>query len=953
MFGRYLPFKAAQLHLNGQLNYYIMTDSKKQLAMSLHSTQEQIGKPYLDLEFLLRCLEEILLENGEDELAKWIPWINEPVELKSEQFTAKHIQLYSMVFHLLNIAEENGAVQARRQKENDNPMGVKGLWAQKLDELKKQGIPANRISEALRNVKVQSVFTAHPTEAKRITVLEHHRELYLLVVKRENKMFSAQERSETRKDIKLCLERIWRTGEIYLEKPDVITELHNVLYYLTEVFPDVATILDHRFEQAWQAVGFPMELIRSSLDRPLATFGNWVGGDRDGHPLVTDTVTKEALQLLRLNAFVVIRRYLRNLGKNISFGCVIEKAPSVMLERIKEIEKETRTMENLPYKPNLRESFRYYVNLLLAKLPLDVARDHAVQLNDHENSYKTHYELLDDLLILQKALIQHGAKNIAYTDVHDTIHIIQTFGFHLAQIDIRQNSQYHTRAMAQLLTAACLNGDRYELWTESEKLDFINRELTVMRPFTLPGTTLGNEAQNVLSCYKVVSEHVRKYGPAAIGSFIISMTKSLSDMLTVYLFARESSLLMPASDGYACPIPVVPLFETIQDLLNSVDIVDAFLKHPFTQRSLEYIRKQENATFPVMQIMVGYSDSNKDGGILASQWNLYSTQAALAALGSKHGVKINFFHGKGGSISRGAGPTHWFLSTLPDGSLKGLIRQTEQGETIAQKYANRLNATYNQELLVAGSACKFISNEYLPKSDTSFAATMQLVADKSFKYYTQLIHHNYFLEFFSQATPIDAIEQSKIGSRPSRRSGQRTLEDLRAIPWVFSWSQSRFNITSWYGVGSVLNDIMLNHPEKYAEIKALSKKDSFVRYVLSNVDTSLEATSEEIFTEYAGLVTNQQVRETILKMIVDELALTRKMLLELFEYPFCTRRENHFHSNKLRELPLENLHKKQIDLLRRWRDRDSTASTGPDSDELLTDLLLSVNGIAGALRITG
>jgi len=930
-----------------------MNESAPLPVISLQSTQERLGKPYQDLEFLLKCLEEILLENGEDELAKWIPWINEPVELKPELFTAKHIQLYSMVFHLLNIAEENGAVQARRQKENEHPAGVKGLWAQNLSILKEQGVPANRIAESLKDVKVQSVFTAHPTEAKRITVLEHHRDLYLLVVKLENKMFSAQERSETRKDIKLCLERIWRTGEIYLEKPDVITELHNILYYLTEVFPDVVTILDRRFEQAWSAMGFPMELIRSTMDRPLVTFGNWVGGDRDGHPFVTDSVTREALQFLRLNSFVVIRRYLRNLGRNISFSCPIEKAPKIMLDRIKEIETETDTLQGLPYKPNQRESFRYFVNLLLAKLPLDVAREHAVQLHDHTNSYKTHYELLDDLLILQKALIAHGAKNIAYTDVHDTIRIIQTFGFHLAQIDIRQNSQYHTRAMAQLLSAARLNGDRYDQWTEAEKLDFINRELTVMRPFTLPGTPLGNEAQSVLSCYNVVSEHVHKYGPAAIGSFIISMTKNLSDMLTIYLFARESSLLMPSPEGYACPIPVVPLFETVQDLLNSVDIVDAFLKHPFTQRSLEYIRKQENATFPVLQIMVGYSDSNKDGGILASQWNLYSTQAALAAVGHKHGVKINFFHGKGGSISRGAGPTHWFLRTLPHGSLKGLIRQTEQGETIAQKYANRLNAAYNQELYVSGTACKFILNEYTPKPESAFDETMQLVADKSFKYYTQLIHHNYFLEFFSQATPIDAIEQSKIGSRPSRRSGQRTLEDLRAIPWVFSWSQSRFNITSWYGVGSVLNDLMVNHPDKFAEIKTLANQESFVRYVLSNVDTSLEATNETIFTEYASLVVNKQVRETILKMIVDELALTRAMMMELLGKPFSERRENHFHSNKLRELPLENLHKKQIDLLRRWRDKNGIQCVGPECEDLLTDLLLTVNGIAGALRITG
>jgi len=352
-------------------------------------------------------------------------------------------------------------------------------------------------------------------------------------------------------------------------------------------------------------------------------------------------------------------------------------------------------------------------------------------------------------------------------------------------------------------------------------------------------------------------------------------------------------------------------------------------------------------------VMIGYSDSNKDGGILASTWHLYNAQVMLAAVGKKHGVNIRFFHGKGGTISRGAGPTHWFLKALPDSTLTGLIRVTEQGETIERKYANKGNAAYNLELLLAGTAHQAVVNHLeQPESDPIRQILFSYMAEESYKAFKQLTLHPSFIRFYEQATPIDVIESSKIGSRPSRRRGKRSLEDLRAIPWVFSWTQSRMHISSWYGVGTTLLKMKQEQAEKYTHLKELAKGDDFVRYVLTNVDTSLAATDETIMSMYAGLVEEEQVKQDILGMLLDELALTRKMMLDLLTSPIATRRVNHHLSTQLRADALLPLHKEQVDLLRSWREARKKGDKVL-AEKLLPNLLRSVNAIANAMGTTG
>lgn len=918
----------------------------------LNSIREKLGKPYEDLLFLLDALREVLEENGEAAIADEIPWINDLSTRKAEELTAKHIQLYSLVFQLVNMVEVNGAVQNRRRKEDVDLTSINGLWASNFKRLEGLGASPEVIASNLPKIRVEPVLTAHPTEAKRATVLEHHRELYLLIVQRENSMYTQNELQNIRHNIKLSLYRLWKTGEIFVEKPDVASELRNVIHYLTNVFPEVIPVLDRRMIQAWDHMGYDRSLLFQKRAFPKLSFGNWVGGDRDGHPLVTAEVTNEALQQLRLNAMVVVRRKLMQLVKNLSFACEPEEAGQPLRDRLFQMMIQLGHVGEQAFTRNKGEVFRQFVNLVIAKLPLDTMRGHATELRDFDGAYMYAQELQSDLVLLQDALIAYGAKSIAYDEVQNAIRTVETFGFHLAHLDIRQNSAFHEKALAQLMDTAGLNGAAFLKWNEAQRLEFINNELASNRPFSNIKSELGPNARAVVDCLKVVESHTSKYGFDGLGSYIVSMTRSLSDLLLVYLLARECGLTMQTDEGMVCAFPVVPLLETIDDLENGPEILKAFLSHPFTMRSLKYIQAQNGDELPLQQVMVGYSDSNKDGGIMASQWHLYKAQTKLSQVGRDFGVKIRFFHGKGGSISRGAGPTHYFISALPHSSTSGDIRLTEQGETIAQKYANKVNAEYNIELLVASTAAKAIKSKVTERKDHPMADLMGKLAKESKVHYTKMMREEGFIQFFREATPIDAIESSKIGSRPSRRSGANSLEDLRAIPWVFSWSQSRFNMTSWYGVGSTMTDLKNSDPAKYAEFKEMIKHDPFIRYVLTNIDTSLAATDENIMKAYASLVTNDEIKNRFLGYFLDELSKTRAALLDLLGRDIAERRKQHYYSNQLRASMLDLLHHRQIYLLKKWR-REKGADNSSASEKTLVELLITINAIASAMRNTG
>jgi len=911
---------------------------------TLNDIISELGKPYEDFKFLLECLSEVVKETKKS-ASVYIPWLSHANDLSLSNM---EMRIFSIAFHLLNISEENGAIQSRRTIENKKGLHyISGSWAQNLKELKDKGYSEKEITDSLKELIAEPVLTAHPTEAVRATILEHHRELYLQLVKRENKMWTSGEQHHIKHEIKTILERLIGTGEIFIEKPDLNSEVRNVLHYFTNSFPSVIARIDDKLKQAWKESGLDGSAL-SYKEFPNIKFGNWVGGDRDGHPFVTSEFTQNALIQLRLNALVVARRTLLNLVKHLSFTCPIEKMPETFRLRMQELKNLMGTTYDDLVGRNNNEAFRQLLSICLFRLPLNVKREHATEVYEHKYSYSFHTELIEDLELIDQCLFELGYKSARNT-AQEAIRVIKTFGFHLAELDIRQNSDFHDNAINELLLAAGSNESDYPEWSFEKKTQWLDKELRSIRPLTLMENLNDGKAYKVTASHKVINDHIEKYGDSGIGVLIVSMTRHETDLFALYLLGRESGLTTIHDGKIIFKIQVVPLFETIEDLDASADVMDKFLSHPITKNSLEYYRRKNGKKHLEQLVMVGYSDSNKDGGILASQWGLYQAESKLCSTGKKYGVNIQFFHGKGGTISRGAGPTHHFINALPPLSINGNMRLTEQGESISQKYANPVNAAFNLELLLANSLNRQVSDK--PESSYAYQEPFSFIAKESFSKYRQLVDHPHFLDFYGEATPIDVIESSKIGSRPSRRTGKRTLNDLRAIPWVFSWSQSRYNITGWFGVGTALQALQKTTPEQFAQLKQGATTDPFLKYVFTNIETLLSSTNEAVMGMYAELVTNKEAKIQISSMIQDELKLTESKLSELFGAPIESRRKNYALSNKLREEGLWKLHKTQIELLKKWR--TAKAEGAENTEEILLSLLMSVNGIAGALKGTG
>ena len=917
----------------------------------LQANIQEIGKPYSDLHFLLNCLAEVLEANNEGELIASIPWLNIHVSLPKPRLEQKTIQLYSISFQLLNLCEVNWAVQSRRSKQQTlGPESVNGSWAHTFAELNAAGISQQVIVQTLSQLEIEPVMTAHPTEAKRTVVLKYYRELYLLLVMLENPVYTTLEREQIRLRIKEFLTRLWFIDDIYLQKPEVETELENVLHYLTKVFPGVFELHDQTLKQAWIEAGFSPQALQNYGSLPKISLGSWVGGDRDGHPLVTPEITKNTLQRLRAEAMNLVAQRLSDLADSLSIYTTDSHliAPFKTAKRLLE-QQIPNLANNLSYSSASREPFRQFVLLLIEKLPVKQTVSGGLQLCADEWNYSHSGQLLGDLEMLLHALSQWGAPMLATNEVNKALRFVQHFGFHLAHLDIRQNSEFYNKALVGLVEEL-KDSENFLSASGSPDKNFLLGELNHYRPFTHAYSGDTPETSNALAYLAVVSQHIDQYGPNALGSMIVSMTKKVEDLFTFYLLAREAGLYVKTGSGPACQLQVVPLFETIDDLHNAPAILDEFLAHPLTQNTLRLQATRKGYARPVAEVMIGYSDSNKDGGILSSLWHLYEAQHELTKIGDIHGVDIRFFHGKGGSISRGAGPIHWFLKSLPPHSLCGKLRLTEQGETIELKYANKVNAAFNLELLASGTLRNTLINTH--NHDDKLVDLVSFIAHESFVTYNALTRHPSFIRFFEQATPIDVIETSKIGSRPSRRTNHRSLADLRAIPWVFSWTQSRMNITSWYGVGSTLSLLKVQQPEKYDLLRRLLKTNPLLRYILTNVDSGLAATDPEVIELYATLVEEEQIKNDILPLILKEFQLTKSLLNELLEMPSEERRKNHFYSTRLRAVALDLMHQMQVDTLRNWRNEKGAENQQVASEQNII-LLKTINAVANALGSTG
>lgn len=897
-----------------------------------------------DLLYLISAFREVLEELGEGALAQVLPWVNRSVSAgraaKGEAID-RELQVLSIAFQLLNLVEESAAVQARRYGEVKHGILYEpGLWGNALKQMRDIGFTEQQMAEELRRVEVEVVLTAHPTEAKRPVVLKQHRALFEAMQALGSGTWTDREQQVARERIKAILERLWRTGEIYLHKPDVESELAHVLDYFRMIFPRVLPVLDARLRSCWKALGHDPDLLRDPGQLPRLRFGDWVGGDRDGHPLVTAEITHRTLMRLRESAIEELSAQLEQMIESLSLSDLFQAPPDFLLESLQTKAALIGPASKPVLQANPREPWRAYAGLMLMQLKPAPGASY--------QQYPTPKALAADLKLLRKALDDVGAQRLSETEVGPVERILEVFGFHTARLDIRQNSAFHDRALVQMLEAAGVDGNHYEEWNETQRRAFLDRELQVLRPLTPRGAALGQEAAATLRTYDVVARYVEQYGAEGVGAFIVSMTRDVSDLLVVYILAREAGLLRATPRGPVCLVPVVPLFETVEDLERSPEILRAFLEHPITRHSLRHLMPER----PLQQVMVGYSDSNKGSGLLTSHWRLNRAQKELAAAGKAAGVEIQFFHGRGGTFSRGAGPTHRFLESLPHSSLSGSLRVTEQGETIAQKYGHPPTATYNLELLLAGVSGVTLKHQLPQEEDEVFIELTERMSGFSGEAYKQLLETEGFLTFWSQATPIDALEHSFIGSRPARRTGRRTLEDLRAIPWVFSWIQSRYYLPSWYGLGSALECLHQTDKAGFVLLQGNIQRWPFLRYVIYNAETSLASADVEIMRLYAGLVAEETVRDRVFERIVDEYKRTGAMIDRLFGAARAERRPRMIKTLQMREEGLRFLHHRQINLLRAWR-KLREGGNEAEAAKMIPSLLLSINAIASGQRTTG
>lgn len=883
-----------------------------------------------DVQEIMEALREVLESGGSENLAALLPWVKDESVVPDLKDAEDIAEVYSIAFQLLDMVEERASLEARKEREILlGPDAEKGLWPRCLKSLKRDGFSEEEIAGAMKSVRVEPVFTAHPTEAKRPSVRERHRSVYERLLRLKAPGQSSYQKDRAKEEFMTSLEALWNTGEIHEERPTIERELRNALFYLREVFPDTIEEINQRLDRSWKEAGFDLETLRGAGDGPKMRFGLWIGGDRDGHPFVTAETTRTTLAELRRQAIKLYRRELADAAYRLTVSATTHPVPAALTERIDEIAQALGVEGDYILGRNPEEPWRAFAYLLRANLEAD--------------SSITISGFRSDLELMKKSLVQIDANRLADRIVQPILNKLETFGLHLASLDVRQNSEFHDNGVAQLLAAAGIeDGENFAKWPETKRVEFLSEELESSRPFLHTDQSAGQQADAVRDCYNVLAEH-RQNREAGLGALIVSMTRQLSDLLVVHLFAREAGLTIEQDGKLTCALQVVPLFETLDDLENAADIVDSFLQHPVTKRNLAATTSPDK---PTQQIMLGYSDSNKDGGILASQWGLRSSQDAITKVGEKHGVKFRYFHGRGGTISRGAGPTNWFMRALPHGSLSGDFRMTEQGETIAQKYAYPDNAAYHLEgfeACVTRTAVYHLRKEEKPDPGLELFPELSRASREA---YRELLEADDFMAFYRQATPIDALELTEMGSRPSRRTGGGSLDDLRAIPWVFSWTQARFYLPGWYGAGSALDDLKTNSPNDFDHLAETISSSTFARYVFTGVETNLLSSNLELMRSYASLVDDESVRSAFMKRIENEFQLARARLAELFPKPIEVRRPRYAKTLALRENPLEILHHQQVELLRNWR-------KGGDTDQLPRPLIFSISAIASGLRTTG
>ena len=858
----------------------------------------------------------------------------------SPELLARALQVQGIWFQLLSIAEQNAAMRRRRQVERTKGReALGGSFSAVLADAAANGIKAPEIHALLKDLRIRPTITAHPTEGKRVTVLEKFRRIYLVLRELELPRWTERERNGLMNELRDQIELVWMTGELHLEKATVEREVAWGLHFfdetLFEMLPEVLYSLEESLAQYYPDEKFEVP--------PFFQFGSWIGGDRDGNPYVTSSVTRTTLQR---NALASLRRYrdgVTSLGRTLSLTERSLPVPGTFKAELAQMLAESGDGRAIANR-NPGEAYRQFLTCILRKLEATILRNKGQRSTGPD--YPSADGLINDLRTLEQGLSDAKCASLAVDLVRPVRRMVEIFRFSTVRLDLRENTTRTTKtlhALWQLVhgqnrTPPDIDAAEWKAW--------LVEELAKPRQGERNFESLPDDARETLETFALVGEMREQLDREAFGSFVLSMTRSVQDILGAYLLAKEAGNFLDASGTEICCLPIVPLFETIDDLRAAPTIMKELFSIPVVRRSTRW-------QGGVQEVMIGYSDSNKDGGFVASNWELYKAQDKLTQLGKASGVPIAFFHGRGGSVSRGGAPTARAIAAQPPGSINGRFRTTEQGEVVSFKYANRGTAAYQMELLASSVF------EHALKSEREAAKTprnefddcLEALSGASRAAYVNLIQHPDLVTYFGAASPLDEIALLNIGSRPARRFGARSLSDLRAIPWVFAWSQNRHVITGWYGVGSGLKSFLdVRGAQGEAQLKRLFAESKPFRLILDEVEKTLLMVDLEIARDYASLVPDAGARDSIFPLIEAEYALTREMALRVSGDSELAERFPLFRDRLNGRLPTINqVSREQVELLRRFR-----SETDEDQREAVKSaLLLSINCIAVGFGATG
>jgi len=848
----------------------------------------------------------------------------------SPQHLMPALQAYGLWLQLLNIAEENAAMRVRRRLDRQAGADfVAGTFAHELSRAAALGIGPDRIAATLSGARICPTLTAHPTEAKRVTVLEIHRRLYLKLMDLESPRWTPRERDALLRDLRGEIDLLWLTGELRLERPTVEAEVAWGLHFFRDVlFEAVPELLSRLDEALARHAEMQMEA------PPLFRFASWIGGDRDGNAKVDNGITAAALAANRAAAFSHLRARLKALMKRLSPSEIILTPPPFFRERLALELAACGEGEQLPLR-NPNEIFRQYVAALVLRLEATASGE------GDATPFRDAGELAESLRVIEDALGHMRAHELARHLVRPLRREIEVFGFHTVSLDLRQNSTVTNRTLAGLWAAR--HGrpeDEAPRPGSAPWHEWLVEELG-RRPPSAPDTAgLSPEARETLGLFRLVADERRARGGKAIGSFILSMTGSVDDLLGVYLLAAWAGLIEGSAGEERVVLPIVPLFETIADLQAAPAILTSLAGQDLVRRSL-------SGAGGVQEVMVGYSDSNKDGGFLAATWEVAKAQERMAEAAARAGIELAFFHGRGGSVSRGGAPTGRAIAALPRLTVNGRLRVTEQGEVVSAKYANRGTALYQMELLASSVLAHSLRSPHEPPPVPEHEAAMQRLAALAQAAYRRLVEHPALVPYYQAASPVEELALLKIGSRPARRFGAASLQDLRAIPWVFAWSQNRHLLPGWYGVGAALSQ--LRAAGEGPLLAELFQRSRIFRLVIDEVEKTLFLVDLDMAHAYADLVDETGVRGAILSLVEEEYARTRREVLLLSGAGDLAMRFPGFRRRLGRVLPMVGaINRQQIALLREFR-----AGGDADRQELLLPLLLSMTCVASGLGWTG